>query len=147
MNDDKYINMKVIASVKYVIQQHSAKRAGEHYDLRIKYPFKNLAASWALPKSHFPEKTGERVLAIRTHDHGRYWLYIDKLDIPPGEYGAGYIKTIQGGKALIYGWTNDHITFYINGRIATGRFSLIKFKSKERKTNTWVLIKTKLQPD
>lgn len=140
-------DMRVIASVKYVIQEHFAKRAGRHYDLRIKYPFKNLAASWAIPKVHFPDNPGEKVLAVRTQDHGRYWLYIDRLDIPQGERGAGYIKTVQTGKALIYGWTYRHITFYIEGSVATGRFSLIKFPSKEKKTDTWIMIKTKKQPD
>lgn len=135
---------KYIRIVPYVIHEHDAKRAGHHLDFRIKFPNKNLAASWAIPKGEFPRKPGEKVLAVRTNDHGRYWLYIDNLTIPEGEYGAGTIKILQKGKAEIYGWSDKHITFVIKGSVANGRYSIIKFNGrKEDKGNTWVLIKTK----
>jgi len=125
----------------YVIHEHLAKRAGPHYDFRIKIPGKNLLASFALPKSQFPKEYGDKVLAIRTNDHGRYWLFFQG-DIPDGEYGAGSIKIVQKGNAEILGWSSSYITFRISGPTVSGRFTLIKFKGKD-KANTWVLIRTK----
>jgi len=131
-------------TVPYVIHKHDADRAGSHYDLRIKIPKKRLLASFALPKLKFPKDSTEKVLAIRTNDHGRYWMYYQG-EIPKGEYGAGKISIVQKGQAEIFGWNSKHITFSIEGPIATGRFSLIKFKGKRDNANTWILIKTKEQ--
>ena len=133
--------------VPYVIHEHDADKAGKHFDLRLKIPNKNLLESWALPKAKFPSKPGEKVLAIQGSPHGRYWLYMDNLDIPEGEYGAGHIKIVQKGLCSIEGWNNDkYITFNIKGQIANGRFSLIKIKDKEnRQENLWILVKNKDQ--
>jgi bifunctional non-homologous end joining protein LigD len=133
--------------VSYVIHEHKADRAGIHWDFRMQIPNKNLLASFALPKSQFPKKPGDKVLAVRTNDHGRYWLYMNNTTIPKGEYGAGTIKIIQDGKAEILGWSNTHITFKIKGRKVSGRYSLIKFKPKRAEGNvdTWFLVKTKKQ--
>lgn len=132
---------KIYRMLPYVIHEHLADRAGKHWDLRIKYPNKNLVASWALPKYSFPKEIGEKKLAVKVHDHGRYFLYIDNLNIPEGEYGAGVIKIIQKGLAKIWGWSENRITFSISGEIATGTFSLIRFASKEGKIDSWVLIR------
>lgn len=127
----------------YVLHEHNANRAGLHYDFRFKMPSKNLLYSFALPKAHFPNKIGEKCLAVRTNDHGRYWLFFQG-EIPKGEYGAGTIKIIQKGELELLGLGPGYITFRIHGDIADGRFSLIKFKGKEGgKTDTWVLIKIK----
>lgn len=132
--------------LQYVIHEHNAIRAGLHYDLRIKIPNKNLIASWALPKAEFPKFPGDKKLAVRVNDHGRYWLYIDNLDIPEGEYGAGHVKIVQKGLAEVEGWSDKYITFNIKGRIATGRYSLIKIVPKEKNPqDIWVLVKNKDQ--
>jgi len=134
----------MLFKVPYVIHKHDATHAGLHFDLRMKIPKKRLLASFALPKCKFPKKSGEKVLAVRTPDHGRYWLYYQG-EIPKGEYGAGTIKIVQKGEAEIYGWSKKHITFRIEGDVANGKYSLIKFKGKRDKVNTWILVRVKNQ--
>jgi bifunctional non-homologous end joining protein LigD len=134
------------ALLPYVIHKHNAKHAGLHFDFRIKYPNKNLLASWALPKATFPQKPGEKFLAIKVNDHGRYWLNVDSMDIPEGEHGHGHLDAVQKGIAEVEGWGPNYVTFNIKGKIATGRFSLIKIKPKEQtKDDVWVLVKNKDQ--
>jgi bifunctional non-homologous end joining protein LigD len=130
--------------LKYVIHEHFANKAGHHYDLRIEYPNKKLIASWAIPKHIFPKEIGDKVLTVKVNDHGRYWLSVDNMTIDEGEYGAGKIKLIQKGIATVYGWSDTHVTFKIEGTIATGTFTLIKFKPKgNEKVDTWVMIRIK----
>ena len=121
---------------KYVIHEHDAKRAGKHYDLRIQIPRKRLLASWALPKGRIPQKYLEKVLAIRTNDHGNYWLFFQG-EIPEGEYGAGTIKIIESGQVEVLGWSNKFITIKANGKLLNGRFHLNKFRPEAaiRKAN------------
>lgn len=130
---------------KYVLQVHDAHLAGNHYDLRIQIPNKKLMASWAIPKAHIPKVIGEKVLAIRTMDHGLHWYSIDEMDIEDGAYGAGHIKTIQKGNAEIEGWSETYITFTVSsGDTLNGRYALIKFKGVKRtdkKDNLFILIK------
>lgn len=129
--------------VPFVLHRHEAKRAGLHYDLRIKYPNKKLLASWAIPSAKIPQNNQEKVLAVQTPDHGKYWLYFEG-DIPDGEYGAGSIKIIQKGNVEILGWSSNHITFKASGDPLNGKYTLIKFSPKKSENeNTWLLIKSK----
>lgn len=125
---------------QYVIHEHLALRAGKHWDLRIQIPRKRLLASWALPKSYIPTKYGEKVLAVRGHDHGAYWLYFEG-SIPKGEYGAGTIKILEKGTLEVLGWSDRFWTIIGNGNLFQGRYHLTKFKPKEKKTDTWILLK------
>ena len=122
----------------YVIHEHQAKRAGKHYDLRIRYPSKKSLISFAIPKARFPE-VKEKFLVIKGLDHPLEWLRWSR-PIKRG-YGAGTFKIVQKGKAQIFRWENKHITFKIEGAVVSGRFSLIKI-SKVGK-NAWILIRLK----
>lgn len=135
---------------KYVLHKHDAKTSGLHYDLRVSIPNRDLLASFALPKAKIPQKPGEKVLAVRTNDHGRYWLNIENMTIPKGEYGEGEITTLQRGVCEIEGWSNNHITFRIKGDtkdLLNGRYALIKFRGTKSgdRNNLWILLKTKEQ--
>lgn len=135
---------------QFIIHQHDAKQAGLHFDLRISIPNRDLLASFALPKMRIPQSPGDKVLAVRTNDHGRYWINVDKMDIPDGEYGAGKITTFDKGRIEIEGWSKDHITFQIRSSVKdsfNGRYALIKFKGGKThdRDNLWVLVKTKKQ--
>lgn len=136
---------------RFVIHEHDANTAGLHYDLRISIPNRDSLASFAIPKHKIPQKEGDKVLAVKTHDHGRIWLSIDNMTIPEGQYGAGSINIFQAGVCQIEGWSYSHITFRVNGSSVKegldGRYALIKFrggKSGDR-DNLWVLLKTKTQ--
>lgn len=141
----------MFANERFILHEHNAKTAGLHYDLRIKIPNRELLASFALPKAKIPQNPGEKVLAVRTNDHGLYFLNVDHMIIPPGDYGEGEIKSVQKGICEIEGWGKEHITFIIKGEKNTpyfnGRFALIKFKGKKNsdRDNLWVLVKTKKQ--
>ncbi len=93
-----------------VIQEHAAKRAGLHWDLRVQVegdlddyrsmrsdtnePDDNeryVLRSWAIPKHRFP-KANEKLLAIKTEDHP--WSYKDFEGTITGGYGAGEVKLL-----------------------------------------------------
>jgi hypothetical protein len=71
------------------IQQHDARRAGKHWDLRLVDPDTTHAHSWAVPKSMLPEAGGKPLLAVRTPTHtARYALGFGAKG--PQEIGKGY---------------------------------------------------------
>ncbi len=126
--------------VEFVIQEHKAKKAGLHYDLRLMYPFKKSLASWALPKARIP-KQGERFLAIRTSDHPPWWADFEGV-IPKGEGGAGTVKVVQRGKAEILMWSSRIITFKVEGEVMNGKYALIYYKRTPKQT-AWQIIKAR----
>ena len=134
--------------LQYIIHEHNAYRAGLHYDFRVEIPGKRIIASWALPKASVPKNIGEKVLAVRTNDHGHYFLYIDYLEIPKGQLGGGHMKSIQKGRLILEGWSNDYITFQVpTGAVMQGRYALIRFKKEKEKENLWILTKIKEKED
>lgn len=129
---------------RYILQQHNSKTAGLHYELHISFPNHDLLASFAIPKAKIPKIPGDKVLCVKTSDHGRIWLNIENMTIPDGEYGAGEISTISKGVCDIYGWSSNHITLIVpddvNNEYFNGRYDLIKFKG-DRFENLWILVK------
>ena len=131
---------------EYIIHQHNAIRAGKHYDLRIKYKNKNALASFALPKAKFPS-VGERLLVVRTPDHGVSWLG-PHAPIPEGNYGAGTFDVVQSGDMMVYGWSNKLITFSIKGKKINGKFTIVKTNYGKKRGrgmsgDYWLLIRNK----
>lgn len=49
------------------VQEHKAKRAGKHWDMRLVDPHTGFAHSWAVPKARFP--SDRPLLAIQTPTH------------------------------------------------------------------------------
>lgn len=125
----------------YVIQEHNAKKAGKHYDLRIKYPTKKYLASWALPKTRVPTKSGEKVLAVRTSDHDMMWLKWQGT-IPTGQGGAGTVDVVQSGILELLSWSSRLISFRVEGPILNGKYALILYKRGIKQTD-WLLVKAK----
>lgn len=126
--------------IPFVLHRHEAKKAGLHYDLRLKYPTKKVLASWAIPKATVPMNIGDKLLAVRTPDHPMEWLKFGG-EIPDGSYGAGIVTIVQRGYVELLSWSTYAITFIAYGNPLNGKYSLIKFKSKERNTETWLFIK------
>jgi DNA ligase D-like protein (predicted 3'-phosphoesterase) len=77
-------------TVRMVIQEHHAKRAGKHYDIRIHLD--GRAVSFAVPKAKWPE-VGERLLAVRTPDHIEEYSDFEGR-IPDGQMGAGTVEKV-----------------------------------------------------
>lgn len=96
------------------IQEHDAKRAGLHWDLRISYedgPSEQL--SWVLPKVRLPSVM-ETSLAIQVEDHP--WSYRDFEGTLESGYGAGTVKLIHAGPVEVTRWETNAISFIYAGR-------------------------------
>ena len=80
------------------IQEHKARKAGPHWDLRLVDPHTGHAHSWALPKSKMPTPGEKPVLAVQTPTHtARYALGFGAKalrEIPKG-YGAGTVRILK----------------------------------------------------
>ena len=141
--------MKYPIKVPWILHRHNAFHAGLHYDLRIKYPDKRMLASFAIPKDKFPKGPGSKSIAIKVNDHSMSWLTKDNVKIPRGEYGAGFIKTVQKGTATVLFWTDKVIVFEVEGDFANGRYYLFntaRKKSTKRTGSTseiWILLQKK----
>ena len=113
----------------FVLHLHNAKKAGMHYDLRIKNPNDKLVYSWAIPKAQIPST--HIVLAIETHTSKSDILSYEG-EISDG-YGAGHILIKQTGIVNIIKWNVDKIIFNIDApnELLNGRYYLIKTKSDQ----------------
>jgi len=77
------------SSSKFIIVKHEARRAGLHFDLRFKMPGSPNWASFAVRKG-VPLESGQKVLAIRTHDHSdEEALFLGTIE---SGYGAGKLS-------------------------------------------------------
>ncbi len=96
------------------IQEHDAKVAGLHWDLRISLedcPSQQL--SWVLPKARLPSIM-ETSLAIQVEDHP--WSYRNFEGILESGYGAGTVKLIHAGDVQVTRWETNAISFVYAGR-------------------------------
>ncbi len=91
------------------IQQHKAKRAGLHYDLRLVDPGSGVAHSWAV--RNLPKLPGEKVLAVQQPDHTASYSTWEG-NIPEG-YGAGDVKLFSSDKVEVTKSAPDHLTFNV----------------------------------
>lgn len=77
------------------VQEHLARKAGPHWDLRLVDPHTGFAHSWAVPKQTFPESGGKPLLAVQTPTHSsQYALTFGEggpKEIKKG-YGAGRVE-------------------------------------------------------
>jgi len=116
---------------KFIVIDHDAKKAKKHQDLRFRIPNSNNWASFAIRKG-VPLKSGERVLAIRTHDHSeKEALFVGKIE---SGYGAGTLKKFDIGSCEIEQYTNAHIVIDFFGKKIKGRYHFINVAVTRRKT-------------
>jgi DNA primase len=73
------------------IQEHLARKAGKHWDLRLVDPDTGYAHSWAIPKAKLPETGGKPLLAVRTPTHTANYA-LNFGDKGPREISKGYGK-------------------------------------------------------
>lgn len=95
------------------VQEHNAKRAGPHWDLRLVDPETGFAHSWAVPKAQFPEGN-QKVLAVRTPTHTEnYALNFGargKQTIGKG-YGSGTVEIVHKEPVKIIKADNNRVQF------------------------------------
>jgi len=118
-------------NLKFVVDQHNAKSAGLHYDLRIqKSPNAKVLLSFAIRKG-IP-KDGKPYLAVKTPDHPEKWLTWQGT-IPDGEYGAGTIKIYDHGTCDLIKQTKKVRVYDFRGtkEKLKGKYALVHMKNKE----------------
>lgn len=113
----------------YVVQEHSATKAGLHWDLRLQV--NEVLFSWAIPKG-MPIKLGIVRLAIRMPDHALSWATFEG-HIKDGEYGAGKIDIWDSGSYLPTKISRQKLQFIIEGKRLQGEWVLSKGTSDDNK--------------
>lgn len=74
------------------VQQHDAKKAGKHYDVRFVDPKSRKAHSFAVPRARLPGKGDRMLLAIQQPTHTANYALNFEGKIPAGTYGAGNVS-------------------------------------------------------
>lgn len=92
------------------IQDHDAKKAGRHFDLRLGQPLTNYSHSWAIPKARLPDKKDKFLLAVQQPTHTRDYAEHFTGTLPTG-YGAGTVKMPIKEPITVTKATDDKIHF------------------------------------
>ena len=129
--------MALVASHRFVVQQHAARRT--HYDFRLEQA--GTLKSWAVPKGPSPNPADKR-LAVHVEDHPIEYAGFEGV-IPPGNYGAGAVIVWDRGvwvplNDFDEGFAKGKLLFELRGYKLRGRWTLVKTR---RGKNEWLLIK------
>jgi len=139
-----------------VIQEHTAKRAGLHWDVRFEcggeiktYLDKRpgdtreptvtsetkVLRSFVIPKHEFPLIRGKIRMAILVEDHP--WEYKDFDGTIKSGYGEGEVKLLFSNYVNVSKFTEDKITFEFKDKwytiFKTSRGHLIKYNGPSEK--------------
>lgn len=118
---------------EFILVDHNATKRGKHFDLRFEIPNSENWVSFAMNKMP-PTEPGERVYLPRTTDHSREQaLYLGKID--EGEYGAGILKKVDGGKCDVIKFTNAHMVVDFKGKKLKGIYHFINTANFGRSRN------------
>jgi DNA ligase D-like protein (predicted 3'-phosphoesterase) len=130
---------------KFVIVKHEAQRARLHYDLRFVMPKSKIWASFAVRKG-VPTQAGQKVLAVRTHDHTeKEALFFGTIK---KGYGAGKLTKWDDGTCTIHKYTPGHIVIEFSGRKVKGLYHMVStgvINKKEFKKKSYMLFKATKQ--
>jgi bifunctional non-homologous end joining protein LigD len=108
----------------YIVQEHNAKKAGLHWDLRLQAigdEGKSVLFSWAIPKG-IPEHPGTKRLALRMPDHALSWASFEGR-ITDG-YGEGTVKLWDKGSYIPLKLGKGIMLFEIFGKRLKGIWKL-----------------------
>jgi len=124
----------------FVIQRHQARRL--HWDFRLELD--GVLKSWAVTREP-SAAAGERRLAVHVEDHPVAYAGF-RGDIPAGHYGAGHVEIWDRGEWIPEGdphagLREGHLDFELRGERLSGRFVLVRMKSRDGdKRDNWLLI-------
>lgn len=126
----------------YLIQKHAASHL--HYDFRLELD--GVLKSWAVPKGPSLDPADKR-LAMEVEDHPVDYGSFEGI-IPPGEYGGGTVMLWDRGTWEPVGdpgqgLAKGKLVFKLHGEKLHGEWTLVKTFSKEKRGNSWLLIKHK----
>lgn len=127
---------------RFVVQKHDATRL--HYDFRLEDKKEGVLKSWAVPKGISLDPKIKR-LAMLTEDHPLDYLLFEGV-IPKGNYGAGTVIVWDSGTYdtevdMSEQFKRGKITLSLFGQKLSGKFKLIKIRSREEEENQWLLLK------
>lgn len=128
---------------KFIVVEHDAKKARLHWDLRFIIPKSQLWISFAVRKG-IPLKPGQKVLAVRTHDHTKKEALF--LGTIKDGYGAGRLKKWDDGDCIIHKYKPGHMLIEFKGKKVKGFYHLIStgvMDKKEFKKQQYMLFKGK----
>jgi bifunctional non-homologous end joining protein LigD len=128
---------------RFVVQKHDATRL--HYDFRLEDKKEGVLKSWAVPKGISLDPKIKR-LAVLTEDHPLDYLLFEGI-IPKGSYGAGTVivwdtGTYETEEKISEQFKRGKITFSLFGQKLSGKFKLIRIRSREAEENQWLLMKS-----
>ena len=131
---------------EFILVEHLAKKRGKHWDLRFEIPNSKNWASFSM--NEFPPlEPGKRLYIPRSNDHNREnSLFIG--EIPEGEYGAGILKKVDGGKCEVVKYTNSHIVVDFKGKKLKGIYHLVNastFGRRSYKSKVYAFFKGKIK--
>lgn len=129
-------------TVRLVIQEHDAKRAGKHYDLRIHLD--GRAVSFAVPKARLPE-IGERLLAVRTPDHIEEYSDFEGR-IPDGQMGAGTVRKVFDGHVDLLKSDDVGLHLRVHDEGAGRSRDFVLVRTPRGKHDHWLLTQKRVQP-
>lgn len=123
------------------IQQHDARKAGKHWDLRLVDPDTTHAHSWAVPKAKLPADDGKPLLAVRTPTHtARYALGFGAdgpKEIKKG-YGAGVVEILHKEPVRVLSSNPDKLKFERTVDGSPEQYTLFRTKG-----DAWLMKRTK----
>lgn len=128
---------------RFIVVEHDAKKARLHWDLRFKMPKSSNWASFAVRKG-IPTKPGQKVLAVRTHDHSTpEALFLGTIKTG---YGAGKLKKWDGGNCIIHKYSPSHMAIEFKGSRMKGMYHLVNTGVIDRdyKRQSYLLFKGKI---
>jgi hypothetical protein len=109
------------------IQEHKARKAGTHYDLRLVQPLTDKAHSWAIPKAKLPTKKDKMLLAVQQPTHKRDYALHFTGTLPEG-YGAGTVTMPIKEKVKMLKMSPDRVKFE---RPGGQKFNLFRTKGNK----------------
>jgi len=115
---------------EYVLHNHEANRAGQHFDLRLGDPRTGQAHSWVVKSWPAP---GEKVLAIQQPTHTVKYMSFEG-NIPSG-YGAGNVSIADNSTIEVIKSEPDKITFYKYDGPYVARYTLLRTNN-----DMWLLV-------
>lgn len=120
----------------FLIQEHKARKAGRHYDIRIGTPNTRLF-SWATRKE-LPKPGEKPILLYQQPIHA--YPYKDYEGEIRSRYGAGTVRKHEEGKALILDKSPDKLKFVLTHRGDPESFTLLKTRDPAK--SSWLLFNT-----